>query len=131
MNVNRDVEPSLDDRSEEPCHMAAPSAALASDRALSGPPSGATPPPQARDVLVRQGPLDRSPAGGRGRAAGHVGLPPLRPAGGLDQLNPPGPARAEPYKSHLAYVKERRSDADGEALLAEALAALRRRRGEF
>jgi hypothetical protein len=31
----------------------------------------------------------------------------------------------------LAYVKERRSEADGEALLAEALAALRRRRGEL
>jgi RNA polymerase-binding protein len=50
---------------------------------------------------------------------------------GLDQQNPPGPSRAEPYKSHLAYVKERRSEADGEALLAEALAALRRRRGEL
>jgi hypothetical protein len=49
---------------------------------------------------------------------------------GLDEHNPPGPSRAEPYKSHLAYVKERRTDADGEALLAEALAALRRRRGE-
>ncbi len=49
---------------------------------------------------------------------------------GLDRHNPPAPARAEPYKSHLAYVKERRSEADGEAILAEALAALRRRRGE-
>jgi hypothetical protein len=28
----------------------------------------------------------------------------------------------------LAYVKERRSDADGEAILAEALAKLRQRR---
>lgn len=51
-------------------------------------------------------------------------------AGGLDQHNPPGRSRPEPYKSHLAYVKERRTDAEGEALLAEALAALRRRRGE-
>ena len=49
---------------------------------------------------------------------------------GTDRQNPPGRSRAEPYKSHLAYVKERRSDADGEAILAEALAALRRRRGE-
>ncbi|MFC3987955.1 RNA polymerase-binding protein RbpA, partial [Actinoplanes siamensis] len=48
---------------------------------------------------------------------------------GLDQEQPPGRLRAEPYKSHLAYVKERRSDADGEAILAEALAKLRQRRG--
>ena len=33
--------------------------------------------------------------------------------------------RVEPYKTHLAYVKERRSDSDGEAILAEALARLR------
>jgi hypothetical protein len=31
----------------------------------------------------------------------------------------------EPYKTHLAYVKERRSDADGDAILAEALERLR------
>jgi hypothetical protein len=34
----------------------------------------------------------------------------------------------EPYKTHLAYVKERRTDADGEALLNEALETLRRDR---
>ena len=33
----------------------------------------------------------------------------------------------EPYKTHLAYVKERRSDADGEAILNEALEGLRKR----
>jgi hypothetical protein len=49
---------------------------------------------------------------------------------GLDAQNPPGAQRPEPYKTHLAYVKERRSDADGAAILAEALAALRQRRGE-
>jgi hypothetical protein len=49
---------------------------------------------------------------------------------GQDAQNPPGKARSEPYKSHLAYVKERRSEADGAAILAEALAQLRRRRGE-
>jgi hypothetical protein len=49
---------------------------------------------------------------------------------GQDPENPPGRPRAEPYKSHLAYVKERRSDADGAAILAEALARLRQRRGE-
>lgn len=50
---------------------------------------------------------------------------------GTDAENPPGRPRAEPYKSHLAYVKERRSDADGAAILAEALARLRQRRGEI
>jgi hypothetical protein len=48
---------------------------------------------------------------------------------GLDRLNPPKPTRSEPYKTHLAYVKERRTDAEGEALLTEALEALRARRG--
>jgi rubredoxin len=49
--------------------------------------------------------------------------------GGQDQANPPSPSRNEPYKTHLAYVKERRSTEDGEALLDEALEALRARRG--
>ncbi|HEU5109793.1 MAG TPA: RNA polymerase-binding protein RbpA [Micromonosporaceae bacterium] len=49
---------------------------------------------------------------------------------GQDAQNPPGKPRAEPYKSHLAYVKERRSDEDGAAILDEALARLRQRRGE-
>jgi hypothetical protein len=44
---------------------------------------------------------------------------------GRDMEHPPGPPRSEPYKTHLAYVKERRSDADGAAILAEALARLR------
>ncbi|NYF60246.1 MULTISPECIES: RNA polymerase-binding protein RbpA [Micromonospora] len=48
---------------------------------------------------------------------------------GRDAENPPGRARPEPYKTHLAYVKERRSEEEGAAILAEALAALRRRRG--
>ena len=47
---------------------------------------------------------------------------------GLDRSTPPEIPRNEPYKSHLAYVKERRSDADGEALLAEALARVNGRR---
>jgi len=37
-------------------------------------------------------------------------------------LGRPGP---EPYKPRLAYVGERRRAADGEAILAEALAKLR------
>lgn len=48
---------------------------------------------------------------------------------GRDRDNPPEPPRNEPYKTHLAYVKERRSAEDGAALLEEALAALRSRRG--
>lgn len=46
---------------------------------------------------------------------------------GQDPENPPAPLRIEPYKTHLAYVKERRTDADGEAILKEALTALRER----
>ena len=48
---------------------------------------------------------------------------------GQDKDAPPAPVRNEPYKTHLAYVKERRTDADGAAILDEALAALRARRG--
>lgn len=44
---------------------------------------------------------------------------------GLDEENPPSAPRNEPYKTHLAYVKERRSDADGDAILTEALENLR------
>src|SRR3954453_21766507 len=47
---------------------------------------------------------------------------------GQDQGKPPSAPRNEPYKTHLAYVKERRSDADGEAILQEALEALRARK---
>jgi hypothetical protein len=46
---------------------------------------------------------------------------------GTDRLNPPPPLRNEPYKTHLAYVRERRNEADGEAILQEALAKLRGR----
>ncbi len=56
------------------------------------------------------------------------------PASGLpagrDKDNPPLVAKPEPYKTHLAYVKERRSDAEAEQLLEEALQQLRTRRGE-
>lgn len=47
---------------------------------------------------------------------------------GKDQQKPPDAPRNEPYKTHLAYVKERRSDADGQAILEEALAKVRARR---
>ena len=48
---------------------------------------------------------------------------------GLDPDNPPEPLRSEPYKTHLAYVKERRTEAEGQELLKEALDSLRARRG--
>ena len=41
---------------------------------------------------------------------------------------PPAAPRNEPYKSHLAYVKERRTDEEGDALLAEALERVADRR---
>jgi len=44
---------------------------------------------------------------------------------GQDRDNPPITAPIAPYKTHLAYVRERRSEAEGEILLAEALAKLR------
>jgi hypothetical protein len=44
-----------------------------------------------------------------------------------DKDNPPAAPRNEPYKTHLAYVRERRDDKDGEAILNEALEALRSR----
>ena len=47
---------------------------------------------------------------------------------GQDQASPPPAPRNEPYKTHLAYVRERRSDADGDALLQEALTRLHQRR---
>lgn len=44
---------------------------------------------------------------------------------GKDQANPPAPPKNEPYKTHLAYVKERRSESDAQAILDEALEDLR------
>ncbi len=46
----------------------------------------------------------------------------------LDSDNPPPAPRIEPYKTHLAYVKERRSDAEAKDILEEALTLLRTRR---
>lgn len=46
---------------------------------------------------------------------------------GLDKDNPPQPVLNEPYKTHLAYVQERRSEKEGEDLLEEALTNLRER----
>ncbi|WP_344662248.1 RNA polymerase-binding protein RbpA [Catenulispora subtropica] len=44
---------------------------------------------------------------------------------GRDSENPPEAAAPAPFKTHLAYVRERRSDADAEVILAEALSKLR------
>lgn len=44
---------------------------------------------------------------------------------GRDQEAPPAPPKVEPYKTHLAYVKERREDADGDQILNEALERMR------
>ena len=44
---------------------------------------------------------------------------------GQDRANPPAPPKIEPYKTHLAYVKERRSEDDADAILDEALENLR------
>lgn len=47
-----------------------------------------------------------------------------RPAG-PDPDNPPTRVLPGPFKTHLAYVRERRSDADADVILAEALSKLR------
>ena len=51
----------------------------------------------------------------------------------MDSENPPPAPKIEPYKTHLAYVKERRSDKEAADILDEALQSLRarRRRGEI
>jgi hypothetical protein len=54
----------------------------------------------------------------------HSGLP-----AGRDKENPPALAKTEPYKTHLAYVKERRTEEEAEQLLDDALKQLRERRG--
>jgi len=81
-----------------------------------------------RGSRVGAGPMGEAE---RGEAAPRVWIPDTwecprcgNPAGQNEQA-PPKPPRVEPYKTHLAYVKERRSDSDGEAILAEALARLR------
>lgn len=51
------------------------------------------------------------------------GLPASR-----DQDNPPPAPKNEPYKTHLAYAKERRSDGEAKVLLDEAVATLRSKR---
>lgn len=47
---------------------------------------------------------------------------------GQDKANPPTVAKHEPYKTHLAYVKERRTETEAKELLEEAVNAVRERR---
>jgi hypothetical protein len=47
---------------------------------------------------------------------------------GQDKKNPPEIAKHEPYKTHLAYVKERRTSDEAKTLLDEALTSIRERR---
>jgi hypothetical protein len=44
---------------------------------------------------------------------------------GRDRNNPPSAVVNVPYKTHLAYVKERRSDTEGAKILEDALRKLR------
>lgn len=48
---------------------------------------------------------------------------------GRDKENPPQVAKNEPYKTHLAYVKERRTPEEAVELLDEALQKLRSAEG--
>ncbi|WP_024355870.1 RNA polymerase-binding protein RbpA [Leucobacter chironomi] len=48
---------------------------------------------------------------------------------GRDRENPPQLLKNEPYKTHLAYVKERRTPEEADELLEAALQKLRARRG--
>ena len=50
---------------------------------------------------------------------------------GRDKANPPSVVKLEPYKTHLAYVKERRTEEEADSLLEEALLQLRIRRGKL
>jgi len=47
---------------------------------------------------------------------------------GQDAKNPPTVAKHEPFKTHLAYVKERRTEQEAKELLEEAIETIRQRR---
>jgi hypothetical protein len=50
---------------------------------------------------------------------------------GQDKKNPPQILKHEPYKTHLAYVKERRTSDEAKALLDEALSSIKERRAKL
>ena len=58
-------------------------------------------------------------------------MPQLRAPAGRDKEHPPLETKLEPYKTHLAYVKERRTEEEAATLLDEALDQLRARRGRL
>ena len=47
---------------------------------------------------------------------------------GTECESPPAAPRTEPYKTHLAYVKERRSETEADEILKEAIELLRSKR---
>ena len=49
---------------------------------------------------------------------------------GRDKNKPPELPSNEPYKTHLAYVKERRTEKEAKAILEEALERLRKKKGQ-
>lgn len=49
---------------------------------------------------------------------------------GRDKENPPKLPVNEPYKTHLAYVKERRTDKEATQILEDALTRLRQKKGQ-
>jgi len=50
---------------------------------------------------------------------------------GRDKANPPSLPINEPYKTHLAYVKERRTDKESKQILEDALQRLRTKKGRI
>ena len=50
---------------------------------------------------------------------------------GRDKDNPPELPVNEPYKTHLAYVKERRTDKEAKQILEDALTRLRQKKGRL
>ena len=50
---------------------------------------------------------------------------------GQDKKNPPQILKHEPYKTHLAYVKERRTQDEAKTLLDEALSSIKDRRAKL
>lgn len=50
---------------------------------------------------------------------------------GRDKQNPPELPVNEPYKTHLAYVKERRTAKEADSILEEALLRLRAKKGRL
>jgi hypothetical protein len=48
---------------------------------------------------------------------------------GRDKDNPPELPSNEPYKTHLAYVKERRTEKEAKTILEESLQKLRKKKG--